>query len=82
MLAHIGAATRRRVQFVLLLAALSLGLVREVIRPQAWRRTLRAEYRRVLTQSLGGGLWSVLVTAGLVGVALVNQALFWLERAG
>jgi phospholipid/cholesterol/gamma-HCH transport system permease protein len=43
---------------------------------------MRAEFRRVLRQALGGGLWSVLVTAALVGVALVNQTLFWLERAG
>jgi phospholipid/cholesterol/gamma-HCH transport system permease protein len=82
LLALLGRTTRRRVRFLLILAALSFGLFREVLRPQAWRRTVRAEYRRVLKQSLGDGLWTVLLTAALVGAALVNQTLFWLTQTG
>jgi len=82
LVADLGASTRRQIRFTLILAALSLGLFREVLRPHTWRRTVRAEFRRVLRQSIGGGLWTVLVTAALVGVALVNQTLFWLGQAG
>jgi phospholipid/cholesterol/gamma-HCH transport system permease protein len=82
LVADLGASTRRQIRFMLILAALSLGLFLEVLRPHTWRRTVRAEFRRVLRQSIGGGLWTVLVTAALVGVALVNQTLFWLGQAG
>jgi phospholipid/cholesterol/gamma-HCH transport system permease protein len=82
LLARFGAATRRKARFVLLLAACSLGVFRELLRPHSWRRTVRAEFRRALRQSLGGGISTVLVTAALVGLALVYQALFWLGQAG
>src|SRR5215472_12755357 len=81
-LAGLGRATRRQAHFTLLLGALSFGLFREIIQPHAWRRTVRAEFQRLLRQSVGGGLSTVLVTAALVGVALVNQALYWLAQAG
>ena len=82
LLAALGAATRRRARFVLLLAALALGVFREALRPLSWLRTVYSELRRALRQSVGGALATVLVTAALVGVALVNQALFWLGEAG
>jgi len=82
LLAALGGATRRRARFVLLLAALALGVFREAVRPLSWRRTVHSELRRALRQSVGGALTTVLVTAALVGVALVNQALFWLGEAG
>ncbi len=82
LLARLGAATRRRARTVLLTAALALGVIRELLRPHSWRRTVRAEFRRTLRQSLGGGVSTVLVTAALVGLALVYQALFWLGQAG
>jgi phospholipid/cholesterol/gamma-HCH transport system permease protein len=81
-LAALGRATRWQVRFTLLLGALSLGLFREVLQPHAWRRTVRTEFGRLLRQYLGGGLATVLVTAALVGVALVNQTLYWLIQAG
>jgi len=81
-LAGLGRATRRQAHFTLLLGALSFGLFREVVQPHAWRRTVRAEFQRLLRQSVGGGLSTVLVTAALVGVALVNQTLYWLIQAG
>ena len=67
---------------MLLLAGLTLGVFREALRPLAWRRTVRMELRRALRQSVVGALTTVLVSAALVGVALVNQALFWLGQAG
>jgi phospholipid/cholesterol/gamma-HCH transport system permease protein len=80
--ASLGRATRRQVRFTLLLGALSFGLFREVVQPHAWRRTVRAEFQRLLRQSVGGGLSTVLVTAALVGVALVHQTLYWLNQVG
>jgi phospholipid/cholesterol/gamma-HCH transport system permease protein len=81
-LAALGRATRRRSYFVLMLASLAFGVVREALRPSTWRRTVRAEFRRALRQAVGGGLSTVLVTAALIGLAMVYQALYWLGEAG
>jgi len=82
LLAGLGGFTRRRVRFLLLLAALSFGVIRESLRPASWRRTVKAEFRRALRQAVGGSLLTVLITAALVGVGIVNQALYWLGQAG
>jgi phospholipid/cholesterol/gamma-HCH transport system permease protein len=81
-LAALGRATRRRSYFVLMLASLAFGVAREALRPATWRRTVRAEFRRALRQAVGGGLSTVLVTAALIGLAMVYQALYWLGEAG
>jgi phospholipid/cholesterol/gamma-HCH transport system permease protein len=82
VLAHIGRATRRRTFFVLYLASLSFGVVRDSVRRKSWRRTVRAEFRRSLHQAIAGGLAPTLVTAALVGLGMVSQALYWLGEAG
>lgn len=81
-LAALGAATRRRTLYLLMLTALGFGVMREMLRPHSWRRTVWLEFRRSLRQATAGALVSVLVTAGLIGVGIVNQALFWLGEAG
>jgi phospholipid/cholesterol/gamma-HCH transport system permease protein len=81
-LAAIGRVVRRRASFLLMLAALSWGVLLDARRPRSWRRPVRAEFRRALRQSAGGGLATALVTAGLTGLALVSQALYWLGLAG
>jgi phospholipid/cholesterol/gamma-HCH transport system permease protein len=81
-LAVIGRAVRRFTGFTLALAALALGIVREAVRPSSWRRTVRAEFRRALRQAIAGGLFTTLVTAALIGLAMVYQALYWLGAAG
>ncbi len=81
-LAVIGRAVRRFTGFTLALAALALGIVREAARPSSWRRTVRAEFRRALRQAIAGGLFTTLVTAALIGLAMVYQALYWLGAAG
>jgi phospholipid/cholesterol/gamma-HCH transport system permease protein len=81
-LAVIGRVARRRASFVLMLAALSWGVLLEARRPRSWRRPVRSEFRRALRQSAGGGLATALVTAGLTGLAIVSQALYWLGLAG
>jgi phospholipid/cholesterol/gamma-HCH transport system permease protein len=65
-----------------MLAALWWGVLREAQRPRSWRRTVRGEFRRALRQAAGGGLATTVVTAGLTGLALVAQAIYWLGLAG
>ena len=75
LLAAIGRATRTRSYFLLQLAALSWGVAQEAVRPSAWRRTVRAEFWRVLRQAAGGGLTATLVTAAhAVGALVVLDA--------
>jgi phospholipid/cholesterol/gamma-HCH transport system permease protein len=81
-LARIGHGTRSRVGFVLVLFALLAGVLRETARPVSWRRTVRAEFRRILRQAIGGGLSPTLVIAALIGLAMVSQTLYWLGEAG
>jgi phospholipid/cholesterol/gamma-HCH transport system permease protein len=82
VLAGIGRETRRRTTFTLILASLAWGVVRGMPWPSTWRRTVRFEFRRVLRQAIAGGLSTVLITAALIGVLMVYQALYWLGAAG
>ena len=82
VLARIGRTVRSHTSFVLLLASLGAGVVLDGIRPATWRRTIRAEFRRALRQAVGGGLSTTLVTAALIGLVMVAQALYWLGQAG
>jgi phospholipid/cholesterol/gamma-HCH transport system permease protein len=81
-LAHIGRGTRGRARFALVLFSLALGVLRDAVRPASWRRTVRAEFRRGLRQAVGGGLSPTLVTAALIGLAMISQTLYWLGEAG
>jgi phospholipid/cholesterol/gamma-HCH transport system permease protein len=81
-LAGIGRETRRRTRFMLFLASLAWGVVRAAPRPGTWRRTVRFEFRRALRQAIAGALSTVLITAALIGVLMVYQALYWLGAAG
>jgi phospholipid/cholesterol/gamma-HCH transport system permease protein len=78
----VGRETRGRAQFALFLASLAWGVVRAAPRPGTWRRTVRYEFRRALRQAIAGALSTVLITAGLIGVLMVYQALYWLGAAG
>jgi phospholipid/cholesterol/gamma-HCH transport system permease protein len=82
VLERLGGPVRRGVQLLLATAALGFGVLSEGIHPATWRRTLRAEFRRTLRQSLAGGLGTVLITASLVGWGIVHQTLTWLTYAG
>jgi phospholipid/cholesterol/gamma-HCH transport system permease protein len=83
VLDQIGAPFRRGAMVAMAAAALAAGVLAEAARPATWRRvTVRAELRRSLRQSLAGGLGTVLVTAAIVGVGMVYQALYWLALVG
>jgi len=81
-LASIGRETRRRTKFMLILASLAWGVIRVAPWPGTWRRTVRFEFRRALRQAIAGGLSTTLITAALIGVLMVYQALYWLGAAG
>ena len=81
-LALIGRTAHAHARFVLFLASLVVGVMRNAMRPAAWRRTVRSEFRRALRQAVGGGLSTALVTAALIGLIMVSQALYWLGEAG
>jgi phospholipid/cholesterol/gamma-HCH transport system permease protein len=81
-LGRLGQSARSHSSFVLLLASLGAGVVRDAIIPGTWRRTIRAEFRRALQQAVGGALATTLVTAGLIGLVMVSEALYWLGQAG
>src|SRR5205823_6790974 len=81
-LAYIGRPVRPPIDFVMMLAALAFGVAREALRPATWRRTVRGEFHRALRQAVGGGLSTTLVTAALIGLVMVSQALYWLGQAG
>jgi len=81
-LALIGRTAHAHARFVLFLASLAVGVMRDAMRPAAWRRTVRSEFRRALGQAVGGGLSTALVTAALIGLIMVSQALYWLGEAG
>ncbi|HVI89582.1 MAG TPA: ABC transporter permease [Dongiaceae bacterium] len=82
LLAWTGRFTRRRLNFILTLAALSGGVAIDACRPATWRRTTRAEFSRVLRQALGGALVTIILTASLIGLGMVFQAIYWLGAAG
>lgn len=82
VLGTVGAAARRRSSFILQLMALFWGVLREGVRPSTWRRTVRGEFRAVLTRSVAGSLGTIGVTSVIVGLGLVFEALYWLRTAG
>ncbi len=81
-LAAVGRVARARVGFPLMLAAGSLGVLQEAVRPISWRRTVRHEFKLTMRQATGGGLATIMVTASLAGGGMVYEALYWLGVAG
>jgi phospholipid/cholesterol/gamma-HCH transport system permease protein len=82
VLGRLGQSVRSHSSFILMLASLGAGVVRDAILPGTWRRTIRAEFRRALQQAVGGAFTTTLVTAGLIGLVMVSEALYWLGQAG
>lgn len=81
-LAAIGRATRTHLFFLLRLAAVSVGVLWDAMRPSTWRRSVRTEFWRTLWHAAGGGLATTVFSGALVGLLMVSEALFWLGRAG
>jgi len=68
--------------WLLLLAGMGAAVVVEATQPRNWRRTVRAEFHRTLLLAGVGSLPTVLIAGALLGLAMVYQALYWLEAAG
>ncbi|GBQ81413.1 ABC transporter permease [Gluconacetobacter johannae DSM 13595] len=81
-LAWIGRITRHQVRFALVLVGAGWGVLRESVRPNSWRRTVRYEFRLSLRQVVAGGFLSTVFTATLAGLTVVSQAAYWLGFAG
>lgn len=81
-LGRLGAPVVAAVIWLVRLAALGAGIVFLAVRRTTWRRTVRAAFARALANALLGPLLATAVAAGLVGIGLVYQALYWLEAAG
>jgi phospholipid/cholesterol/gamma-HCH transport system permease protein len=82
VLAALGRISRAQAAFALMLFALGLGVFREVTLPSSWRRPVRAEFARTLRHAVGGGLATTISTSALIGIAMVYEALYWLNEAG
>jgi phospholipid/cholesterol/gamma-HCH transport system permease protein len=82
VLERIGGPARRAALLLLSVAAVAFGALLEGVQPRTWRPALRAEFRRMLRQAIGGGFGTILVTATLVGWGIVHQTLNWLSFAG
>jgi phospholipid/cholesterol/gamma-HCH transport system permease protein len=72
-------ATGRR---VIAASSIAVAVLVQACRPVTWRRTVRAELVRNCVQVALYGLPSIIITGVLVGLAMVNQVLYWLRLAG
>jgi phospholipid/cholesterol/gamma-HCH transport system permease protein len=82
LLRAIGGPVLRMIHATLLALGVAFAVIHQAARPINWRRTVRAEFHRALKQAGPETLPTVLVTAFIVGLAMVYQALYWLQVAG
>ena len=82
ILRAVGRFSRARASFALMICALSFGVLRELPFLSSWRRPVRAEFARTLREAVAGGFATTMVAATLIGIAIVDEALFWLGAAG
>lgn len=68
--------------FIVLGFALAAAVLRQAVRPQAWRRPVRAEFVRFLDRTAVGAMPAVAVAALLAGASIIAQSLYWSERLG
>jgi phospholipid/cholesterol/gamma-HCH transport system permease protein len=63
-------------------AGMAAGVVRQSVRPGAWRRPARAEFFRFMDLAGVQNLPAVVVAGVLVGISLVAQGMYWLNQLG
>jgi len=61
---------------------LGVAVLWQACRPITWCRTVQEEFMRNCAQIILQGLPSIIATGLLIGLAMVNQALYWLQFAG
>lgn len=82
VLAALGAPVVGAARWLIALSAVGTAVLLLAGRGTTWRRTVRSAFARDLRDALLGSLPAAAVLAALVGLGLVYQALYWLERAG
>jgi len=82
VLRQLGGRVVVALHWLLLFAGLSAAVLRQALQPASWRRTVRAEFIRMMRTAGVEGLPTVLITGALIGLAMVYQALYWLAAAG
>ncbi|CAK7192937.1 hypothetical protein COMNV_01147 [Commensalibacter sp. Nvir] len=82
ILYKIGYFTRSYFRFFLNMLSVSFGVCLKSVSWVTWRRTVRYEFKKTLSQAVSGGFFSTLFTASLTGLAVVSQAVYWLGAAG
>ena len=63
-------------------AGFGAAVLSAATRPTTWRRPVRREFLRAMHQAGVQGVRATLVIGVLIGLAMVYQALYWLQAAG
>jgi phospholipid/cholesterol/gamma-HCH transport system permease protein len=63
-------------------AGMTAAVVRQGLRPTSWRRPVRAEFFRFMDLAGVQNVPAVVVAGVLVGISLVAQGMYWLDRLG
>jgi phospholipid/cholesterol/gamma-HCH transport system permease protein len=70
------------IRWLAMAAGIAGGVIRQGLRPVAWRRPARTEFLRFMDLAGVQNLPAVAMAGLLVGVSLVAQAIYWLNRLG
>jgi len=62
--------------------AMATAVVHQALRPVTWRRPVRLEFWRFMDMVCLRNLLAVCIAAALIGLTLVSQGLYWLDRFG
>jgi phospholipid/cholesterol/gamma-HCH transport system permease protein len=82
LLAGVGRPPLQFFRWLALAAGFSAAVIAAALRPITWRRPVRSEFMRTMRQAGVGGVRGAVFTGILVGLAMVYQALYWLQMAG
>jgi phospholipid/cholesterol/gamma-HCH transport system permease protein len=72
----------RPLRWLAMAAGIAGGVIWQGLRPVSWRRPARIEFMRFMDLAGVQNLPAVVVAGLLVGISLVAQALYWLNRLG
>jgi phospholipid/cholesterol/gamma-HCH transport system permease protein len=82
LLAAVGRPPLQVLRWLALAAGFSFAALAVALRPITWRRPVRAEFMRSMRQAGVQGVRPAVFTGVLIGLAMVYQALYWLQVAG
>jgi phospholipid/cholesterol/gamma-HCH transport system permease protein len=82
LLAALGRPPLQIFRWLALAAGFSFAVLVAMLRPITWRRPVRAEFMRSMRQAGVEGVRPAVLAGILIGLAMVYQALYWLQMAG